>query len=139
MLGFGLMCHKMFQCWIKTQFLQLTLMFLLKIFLYYFMWNHMKDGSLIIWGNWESWGPRQVQAESIVTAALWCVLKHFPLSNQNRISKHFFTGMCEILALSNKSDLEQIGTSSDNMQVLPLHMKITIPLACPRWKGLLKE
>lgn len=102
MLGFGPTCHKMFQCWIQTQFLQLTLMFLLKIFLYYFTCNHMKDGSLIIWGNWESWGPRQVQAESIVTAALWCVLKGFPLSNQNRISKYFFTGMFEILALSNK-------------------------------------
>lgn len=75
----------------------------LKIFLYYFKWNHMKDGSLIIRRNWEIWEPRQVQVESIVTAAFWCILEHFPLSNRNRISKYFFTGMCEILALSNRS------------------------------------
>lgn len=75
----------------------------LKIFLYYFKWNHMKDGSLIIRGNWDIWKQRQVQVESIVTAALWCIRKHFPLSNRNRISKYFFTGMYEILALSNRS------------------------------------
>lgn len=63
----------------------------------------MKDGSLIIQGKQEIWEPRQVQVESIVTAAFWCLPKHFPLSNRNRTSKYFFTGMCEISALSNRS------------------------------------
>lgn len=75
----------------------------LKIFLYYFLWNHMKDGSLIIQGNWKIWEPRQVQVESVVTAALWYILKLFPLSKRNRVSKYFFTSMCEILALSHRS------------------------------------
>jgi len=105
-LSFGPVCHKMFLCWTQTQFLQLALMlFWINQNWKYscIKWNHMKDGNLIIQGNWEIWEPRQVQVESIVTAALWCILKHFPLSDRNRISKYFFTGACEFLTLSNRS------------------------------------
>lgn len=106
-LGFGLTYRKMFQYEIQTQFLELALMLL-------WITQNWKYSCIILSEiSWkmaarsfegsEIWEPRQVQVESIVTAALWCTLKHFSLSSRNRISKYFFTAMCEILCLSNRS------------------------------------